>query len=353
MDDRAHHSRINHQTNRVHRVNWTIDSIDNFDQHRDAWDTLNAENSDSPLLSSKFVAPLIANFGAGNEVLAHCELNGRICCMAILEKNRVGSWQTFQPSQAPVGSWLQSSEASTAELASSLRGKLSGAWLMLGITQLDPALLPRPESSSSLTSIDYIETAHIPVTGSFDEYWAERGKNLRQNLRRQRNRLAREEVETQLSIIQDIDAIHDGVKAYGEMESAGWKNESNTAIHIDNAQGKFYEQLLKNFAQSGDAFIFQYRYNGELVTTDLCIRGGGSFIILKTTYDESITTSSPAMLMREDAFNHIFTEQLAQRIEFYGKAMEWHKRWAKDIRTMYHVNSYSTIGSSLKRLRAK
>ena len=176
---------------------------------------------------------------------------------------------------------------------------------------------------------------------------------MRQNLRRQRNRLAREEVHTELFIIKDIDSIHGAVKAYGELESAGWKNESNTAIHIDNSQGQFYEKTLTSFARSGNACIFQYHYNGELVATDFCIVGGGSFIILKTTYDESITTSSPAMLMREDAFNHIFSEQLAERIEFYGKVMDWHKRWAEDIRTMYHINKYSALGSALTRLKNK
>ena len=95
--------------------------------------------------------------------------------------------------------------------------------------------------------------------------------------------------------------------------------------------------------------MFQYLYNNELVATDLCICSKGSFIILKTTYDERIKTTSPAILMRQDEFRHVLDNKLAQRVEFYGKVMDWHTKWSDEIRTMYHVNI--ARNSLLKRLR--
>ena len=47
--------------------------------------------------------------------------------------------------------------------------------------------------------------------------------------------------------------MHDAVKDYGQLESKGWKSESNTAIHIDNPQGLFYTQMLCNLAETGQA----------------------------------------------------------------------------------------------------
>ena len=44
-------------------------------------------------------------------------------------------------------------------------------------------------------------------------------------------------------------------------------------------------------------------------------------VILKTTYDESIKTSSPAILIRQDAFQLIFDQQICEHIEFYGKVV--------------------------------
>jgi hypothetical protein len=73
---------------------------------------------------------------------------------------------------------------------------------------------------------------------------------------------------------------------------------------------------------------------------DLCIVGGGALIILKTTYDEAYKQLSPAFLMREEAFRQLFTTKEVDRIEFYGRVMEWHTRWTDKVRTMYHVNQY-------------
>lgn len=334
-------------------MNWQIFSANEFESHRQAWDTLNARSGNTPLLDSRFVLPLLTYFGTKRESLAVCTSNGEICCMTIIVKVRAGVWETFQPSQAPIGCWVQTDTLNATALGESLRKALPWNCLLLGITQQDPSLASRPKKKARLNTIDYIETARVNVDGTFEEYWSKRGKNLRQNLRRQRNRLGREEVETKLELIQDPPSIHEAVEKYGILESAGWKSESDTAIHVDNAQGHFYSEMLKNFSETGQATIFQYFYDNEIAATDLCILGGGSIIILKTTYDESITTSSPAMLMREDAFNYIFSNRIAQQIEFYGKVMEWHTRWAEDIRTMYHINIYSTLGWVIRALRGK
>lgn len=95
------------------------------------------------------------------------------------------------------------------------------------------------------------------------------------------------------------------ILAYGGLESAGWKSETGTAVSFDNQQGKFYRDLLTRFSRQRRGFVYQYYYDRKLVATDLCISNGTCIVILKTTYDESIKTSSPAMLMRQEAFNNI------------------------------------------------
>jgi hypothetical protein len=329
-------------------VDWQLYPIDAFARYKQHWDSINSHGGNTPLLDTRFVAPLLHNFGSGEEILALCRIDGAICCMAIVTKTRYGVWHTFQPPQAPIGCWVQGNSLPTKALGSALLKTLPNASFMLEITQQDPGLLARPTQSANIYTIDYIDTARVVIDSSFEDYWSKRGKNLRQNLRRQRNRLARERVEARLSIISDPEAIYGAVKAYGNLESAGWKSESNTAIVIENAQGMFYAQMLLGFAQTDQALVFQYHYNDQLVATDLCIVGGGSLVILKTTYNESINTSSPAMLMREDAFNHIFSGQLAVQIEFYGRAMDWHRKWSEDIRTMYHVNICSKLGTVVR-----
>jgi len=321
-------------------MEWTLYPVSHFDTYKQQWDKLNTDNINSPLLHSDFISPLITHFSTGKELLALCGSPTDLLAATIVQKSKTGSWSTFQPSQNPLGTWLQNKTIATSELSEKLIKKIPGICLVFGITQQDPDLLSRPDSAKRLATLDYIQTARIPTTDSFDDYWSKRGKNLRQNLRRQCNRLEREETKITLKCITAAEQIREAVEAYGVLESAGWKSESGTAISANNDQGRFYIEMLESFCHKGQGRIYQFWYDDKLVSTDLCITGPGTIIILKTTYDETIKTSSPAMLMRKEAFENIFLETGMKRIEFYGKLMDWHTWWSDEFRTMYHMNIY-------------
>lgn len=212
--------------------------------------------------------------------------------------------------------------------------------LLIGVTQQDPLISIRPVDQEHLSTLDYIQTAHIDANQSFDEYWSLRGKNLRHNLKRQRNRLEREGIVTRIEVLTVPKDMPMAVRQYGEMESSGWKSQSGSAIHIDNVQGRFYVDTLSAFADTGQTRVYRYYYDDKLVASDLCLLGDGVFIILKTTYDETIEGSSPTMLMRQEMFQLIFEDKDIRRIEFYGKVMDWHTKWSDDFRVMYHINYY-------------
>lgn len=331
---------------------WSLHPVTQFTHFAARWDALNAKTTQSLLLDSRFISPLLEAFVANNALIALYGDTESPSAMAIVEKTSTGRWSTVQPSQAPLGCWIQQPELNIVTLADTLRKTLPGFNLLMSITQQDPALLPEPTTEGRLQCVPYIETARITITGTFDEYWENRGKNLRQNLRKQRNRLPREGITTKFIKITQAEAMRDAVDAYGQLESAGWKSDLNTAVNINNAQGKFYQAILENFAKTQQALVYQYWYNDTLVATDLCILDAQNIIILKTTYDESIRISSPAFLMRQEAFEELFEQKNVERIEFYGKVMEWHTKWSDEIRRMYHINVFSGIGALLKTLKS-
>lgn len=323
------------------RVSWSLVRAARFRDHVAEWDALHAEGPASPLLAPDFVAPLLDCFGGGVELLAIYKADGQVHAMALLAPKGGGRWQTFQPAQAPIGLWLQRPGADMAALAGALVRALPGFTLLLGVTQVDPHLDPRPASGSRTDSLDYIDTARITVRGSFDDYWLARGKNLRANLKKQRARLQREGVATRLEVVRDPAAVAAAVADYGRLESAGWKAGGGTAVHADNAQGQFYRTMLEAFCRRGMGSIYRYWLGGQLVASDLCVEGGGCIVVLKTAYDEAVPGAlSPTLLMREDACRLLFGEARFGRIEFYGKVMEWHLRWTDEVRTLYHLNIY-------------
>jgi CelD/BcsL family acetyltransferase involved in cellulose biosynthesis len=222
-------------------------------------------------------------------------------------------------------------------LLSSLARGLPGMALIVGVTQQDPDCVPRPADTPRLQTLDYIRTARIAVSGSFDEYWSLRGKNLRHNMKRQRAKLAQDGIAARLEVLTRAEDVASAIVDYGRLESSGWKVAGGTAISADNPQGRFYRDMLEAFCRAGRGRIYRYRFGDRVVAVDLCIEGGGALVILKTTYDESVKTLSPAFLMRQEAFRGLFDEGRTKRIEFYGRVMEWHTRWSEDVRTMYHA----------------
>ena len=320
-------------------MKWTLQPCERIADGR--WEALHARMKASPMLALDFVAPLLTEFASGRELLAICTFDGRTVAMAIVVQRGRGAWATFQPAQAPIGLWLQEDDLDVAALLGSLMRALPGMPLVFGLTQCDPDLLTRPTDSDQLRTMDYIDTARITLHGSFDEYWNARGKNLRSNLKKQRTRLEKDGVQLRMEIVRDCAAMADGVADYARLESAGWKAGGGTAVSMANAQGRYYRTMMEGFGRRGAGSIYRYYFDEQLVAVDLCIEDAAQVIVLKTTYDESVPKSlSPTLLMREEAMRQLFDEGRLQRLEFYGKVMEWHTRWTDEVRTVYHINYY-------------
>ena len=324
-------------------MSWKVYPISEFKNYRDCWQRLNQEVTGSPLLDLAFISPMLHTFSSGNEILACYESNNTLLAMTILVPG-LGRWTTFQPKQSPIGAWIHCADADLSMLLSTLIKELPGYALVLGVTQQDPDLVPRPQNQGTLITQDYIQTLRISLQGDFDSYWQARGRHLRQNMRTQRNKLERNTVTTSLQVSTKPEEVEQAIMDYGKIESAGWKAKGGTAIHLQSAQGEFYLNMLKEFCRQGAAHIFRYWYNDRIAAMDLCIEGNGVLIGLKTTYDESINDkTSPALLMRYEIVKHFFNNQQVKRYEFYGRVMEWHTKWSDELRIMYHINSYRSV----------
>lgn len=323
-----------------HIMTWTILPIEKFTEYAAQWDALVRARPGTPFLESAFLKPLLDVFGSGGERLCLLQDNGRLRAAAIMQRGRKAIWQTFQPSQLPLGAWITDGHVDLSEAASSLLRQLPGITLALGASQVDPRLQQRPDDSTTLRTQDYIPTAWVDIEGSFEDYWEGRGKNLKQNTRKQRNKLQAEGVETRLECITVPERVAEAIADYGVLESAGWKGADGTAIASENAQGRFYRDMLENYCGQGRGRIYRYWFGDKVVAMDLCIHDDAVLVILKTAYDESYKSVSPSTLMRQEQFQQLFAEGKFRRIEFFGKVMEWHTRWTTQNRTIYHATAY-------------
>ena len=321
-------------------INWSLQSANGFAQAAAVWDELNSRCANLPFLDSRFIGPLLEVFGTGKELLAIGMENGSPVAAAIVTRAGPGRWIFFQPSQMPLGPMLLLPQRSIAAAAADLLKALPGLSLALGLTQIDPAINARPATSEKFSTLDYIQTAWVDIAGEFEDYWAARGKNLRQNMKKQRNKLAAEGIEISFDVIRDAASVSEAIQQYGILETASWKSGQGTAVSLDNDQGRFYKAMLERFCEAGRGVIYRYRFGEQVAAMDLCIESDGVLVILKTAYDGSNKSLSPAFLMREEQFQRLFVEKKISRVEFFGKLMEWHTRWTDNSRTLYHANAF-------------
>lgn len=323
-------------------MKWTLlPAAAHFTAQAARWNALRALGPAAPVLDPLFIGALLEHFGRGDELLALCEQDGALLAAAVLAPQGRARWATFQPAQAPVGAWVQHPGLDTGALLDGLARALPGLALLVGLTQCDPFLLPRPPDGDRQASADYIDTARISVEGSFDAWWEGRGKNLKSNLKKQRNRLAGAGTATRMDVWRDAGRMAQAVVDYGRLESSGWKGRAGSAVAAGNEQGRFYTRMLEAFCGAGRGSVYRYYFGDELVAMDLCIEEDDCIVILKTAYDETVPKQySPAFLMREEACRQLFDAGAIRRIEFYGRVMEWHTRWTDEVRTMYHLNHY-------------
>lgn len=316
---------------------------------RTQWDRLNTERGDLPFMGAHAWALALAVFGQGNERLLVGEVDAQCVAMLVLVDAGKLRWQTFQPSQMPLGAWVAQAGLTVDELARSVlqRGPMKLA-LSVSITQIDERFAARSADESDNRHDDYIDTAWVDVAGTFDDYWAARGKNLRQNMRKQRNKLETEGVHAEMRVFREAADMPAAIARYGALEGQGWKAQEGTAILPDNAQGRFYIGLLQSLAAQGEAEVYEYLFDGKPVALNLCVRRGETLTILKTTYDESIRAYSPAFLLNQDMLEALYAEHRITRLEYYGSLMEWHTRWTDNKRGIYHLTSFRN--SMVKRM---
>jgi len=306
------------------------------------WDRLNDARLGVSFLCADAVAAALAVFGGGAEQLFTARADGRALAMFLLVPQGRLRWATFQPSQVPLGTWVAEPGPALDELARALvRSGALGLCLALSVSQVDPLQAERADDAADNRHADYIPTSWLEVSGPFDAYWAARGKNLRQNARKQRNKLAADGIAASMRVLRGVADMAPALARYGVIESAGWKAGRGTAIHPDNEQGRFYTRLLEGAAARGEALVTEYLFGERTVAMNLGLLRGGTWVVLKTTYDESVGKAlSPASLLREDELQFIFGGSEIRRIEYYGRTMEWHTKLTDSQRTLYHLTSY-------------
>lgn len=312
-----------------------------FQSSRDDWDALNKNLGDHILLDSEFVGALLHHFG-NDGVYLGISTDTKHPGMALLARTRWGSWETFQPSQAPMGLILLGSRDQNGDSLLDLIRSLPGYALQCAALHQDPDFSSLPVSPQwpCMEFLDYIQTGSLTIGGTFEQYWESRTADLKRNNARRHRRIAEQGHKLELTVHSDPEAVPACIREYGRLESQGWKGQQGTAVGQDNAQGRFYQDVMTIFCSRKEGLIFELRLDGTPIASELWIGRHGMLVNLKTTYDENLKQFSPGFLMKEALLRNVFDQQKWHVLEFYGRVMDWHLKWINRTRTLYHVNCF-------------
>ena len=314
---------------------------DAFDEHREKWDEINKRCGNHILLDSVFVGALVRHF-ASDQTLLGISNDDSKPGMLIVDQVRPGFWQTFQPSQAPLGLILFGNNNGAQKQIARLMCDIPGYCVGFSVTQQDPDFTAFTNLGHSRTAerCDYAETSRIILAGNFGEFWKQTGRYFVDDLRRQTRRLEEQAIRMEFEIERDPIRVAECIRDYARLEGTGWKGREGTAVTAENRQGLFYREIMENFCSRGEGVIYRLLFNGEAVASDLCLERNGMIVVLKIAYDERFQGISPGKFVHREILKCLFEEGKTRALEWYGRIHEWQRRLGSSARTMFHVNFY-------------
>ncbi len=331
-------------------MNWhLIDAREGFAVHRDRWAALNQRIfDDHPLLDARFVGPLLQHFASPTTRLAILGDPTEPRGMMLVERNRIGLWSAFLPSQSQIAPVLLRREDAFA--LPELMRCLPGHTLAFDLLAQDPLYSCMSDvfdagGGSPLVEVQpHVRTMSVCLAGAFDRYWAARARSLVKNIRRYGHRLEHDGVKFELEVATSPSEVVARVDEFGRLESSGWKAAGGTAVSPDNEQGRFYAAMMRAFADRGDALVYSLRHAGRIVACRLVVRSARMLVILKTTYDEGYGRYAPGRLLLRAVLQDMFARQPGSVVEFYTNATEDQLAWATADRVISNVRVYrSTV----------
>ena len=327
--------------------NWSFIGVDDLLAGYSArWDALNRRlYGGHPLSDCRFVFALLRHFpGKGMRVAVLGSLEEPRAIL-LLEPVRPGFWRTFQRSQAQASPVLLAAEdlPTLPALFRALPGSAQAIDFMCQDPHFSP-LLSRPVGRPRRFT-RYTLTAVIDLRGHFDAYWRARPRGLRQTIARSLRRAEAEGAPLHLRTVEDPAAMEEAVRQFGLMESRGWKHGEGTAVSPDNVQGRFYAEVFRAFAETGQAISYELYAGEDAIARQLALASGHMCITLKTSYDERHRELAPGRVLDHEMLRLEFERRRFDRIELYTDADQAQLRWTTSDRWIEHVTCFRSAAA--------
>jgi hypothetical protein len=199
--------------------------------------------------------------------------------------------------------------------------------------------------------------AYIDCTRPYEHILRGFSKNLQGNLRKARNKWAKEPDGRFLAVTAPAQ-LAARFPDFLRVESSGWKGASGsgTAIALHADLTRFYETLIDEFSSLGNVCLYCLELHGEVIAAEFCIRDHDTVYLLKIGYDEAWSQYSPGSLLLEYVLKDAAADPSMRYVNLVTD-MDWQKIWRPQLYEVYNLTLFNAtpvghlcrIGMELKR----
>jgi len=220
------------------------------------------------------------------------------------------------------------------------------SWDLLQLCQL-------PEGSQTLDAISRMAdegdcltgtwqsdaSPYLPLRTSWDKYFDSLPAKHRANLRNRFKRL-KGIGPVEIEAITAAEKLADALEAGFQLEAAGWKGKSDTAISCDPDTFRFYSMLARRTAECGWTLL-NFLYAGQKqIAFEYCLNYKNRIYRLKSGYDPSYARYSPSNLLSCLVLRNAFEQRISE-YDFLGGSEDWKLKWARQTKPHYWLFVFS------------
>ena len=140
-------------------------------------------------------------------------------------------------------------------------------------------------------------------------------------------------------VVPDLENVEAHVRAFSQLEAAGWKGRRRSALLTKQALHVFFGDYARRAAARGTLRVWYLRIGAALAAAQISLEENGAVWVLKIAYDERLRHLSPGFqltfAMLKDA-----CERGLGTCEFLGSADDWKRRWRGSLQPLGLVLVY-------------
>lgn len=188
-------------------------------------------------------------------------------------------------------------------------------------------------------SLEPCEAApYIVTTGSWEEYWASRGRSRREWARRERRLL--EQDSNRVVCLTSWDQVGAIFRSILEIEASGWKGKEGSAIVQSETIFRFYSRLAQQWSNDEHLRFFVLYQGDQPVAFELDAEFKGILHCFKHGYLDNLSRKGPGQVLRMQVLRWAFNNPAVIAFDMFGPETDAKRKWATHSEQLLTLRVY-------------